>query len=191
MRDIVVSEFISLDGVIEDPGGAESFEHGGWTFRFPGQEMYAFKLEEVMAADTLLLGRVTYEGFAAAWPGRSDEAGFADKFNGMEKVVVSTTLERADWNNSTIVRDDVVARLRALKETEGGDVLVNGSRTLVRTLLENDLVDELRLCVFPVTLGSGMRLYPDGVYRTFELAEARTFDSGVVLLRYRTPRERS
>src|SRR3954454_1639407 len=128
MRRIVVSEFVSLDGVMEDPGGAENFKHGGWSFKFPDRDGMAYKLKEVMDHEAMLLGRVTYEGFAAAWPGRSDPQGFADKMNSMPKYVVSTTMEQAEWENSTILRslDDVAG----LRESDGGDILVGGSRSL-------------------------------------------------------------
>jgi dihydrofolate reductase len=153
---IVISQFVTVDGVIEDPGGSEGFERGGWAFQFErGPEGDQFKLDELMAADVLLLGRVTYEGFAEAWPSRSGD--FADKFNNMPKYVVSTTMDEATWNNSTLIKDAVV-EVAELKEEHGGDILVNGSAQLVQTLTENDLVDEYRLMVFPVVLGSGKRL---------------------------------
>jgi dihydrofolate reductase len=186
MRDIVVSEFVSLDGVMEDPGGAEGFEHGGWTFPFWNDEIGAFKLGEVLAADTLLLGRVTYEGFAAAWPGRTDEQGFADQMNSMEKVVVSTTLDTPEWSNTTVVKDDPAAEVAKLKEQPGAEILVAGSRTLVQTLMAHDLVDRYQLLVYPVVLGAGKRLFPDGVHRTLELVETRPYDSGAVLVVYRS-----
>ena len=173
MGKLVVSQFVTLDGVVEDPGGSEGFERGGWAFRFErGPEGDRFKLDEALASEALLLGRKTYEGFAAAWPGRTDEVGFADKFNGMPKYVVSSTLERADWNNSTILRGDVVEEVLRLKRELDGDVLVNGSVQLVRTLVEHDLVDEYRLMVFPVVLGKGKRLFEEGLPMTpLELVE--------------------
>src|SRR3954462_422242 len=138
---VVVSQFVTVDGVIEDPGGSENFARGGWAFQFDrGDEGDKFKLDEVMAADALLLGRVTYEGFAEAWPSRSGE--FADKFNNMAKYVVSTTMDEPDWNNSTVIRGDVAGEISKLKEEPGGDILVNGSATLMRELVEHDLVDE-------------------------------------------------
>jgi dihydrofolate reductase len=161
MRRIVVSEFITVDGVIEDPGGQHG-GIGGWAFQFDrGAEGDRFKLEEVRAADALLLGRETYEGFAAAWPSMTDEVGFAEKMNGMPKYVVSNTLERAEWSNSTILRGDVVRQIAELE----GEILVNGSGRLVQTLIEHDLVDEYRLMVFPVALGQGRRLFGDGGLR--------------------------
>ena len=191
MGKLVVSEFVTLDGVMEDPGGAEGFAHGGWAFRFErGPEGDRFKLEEVLAADSLLLGRKTYEGFAEAWPGRTDEAGFADKMNAMPKLVVSSTLEHADWNNSTLIRGDVAAEVATLKEQAGGDILVAGSRQLVGTLMRHDLVDEYRLMVFPVVLGSGKRLFEDGGEqpRAFEVVEARP-SGDVVLITLRRQRD--
>jgi dihydrofolate reductase len=163
MADVVVSEFVTLDGVFEDPGGAEKFDKGGWAFRYDrGPDSGKFKLQELMSAEAMLLGRVTYEGFAAAWPSRTDEDGFAEKMNGMPKYVVSSTLERADWSNSTVIGGDVVDTVKRLKSEISGDILVAGSGTLVRALFEHELVDRLRLMVFPVLLGSGRRLFADG-----------------------------
>jgi dihydrofolate reductase len=187
MGRLIVTEFVSLDGVMEAPGGEPGYAHAGWTFDFPDGGQYAYKLEEIRAAEVQLLGRVTYEGFAAAWPERSDEAGFAEKMNSMPKYVVSTTLDDASWNNTTVLRslDDV----RRLKSDIDGEILVAGSRTLVHALLEQDLVDELRLMVFPVILGSGRRVFPNRPDKqVFELADARTYDSGVALNIYRRPR---
>jgi dihydrofolate reductase len=162
MSKVVVSQFVTLDGVFQDPGGAGEFDRGGWAFQFDrGPEGNQFKLDEVMAAGALLLGRVTYEGFAQAWPSRTDEVGFADKMNSMPKYVVSTTLDRADWNNSTVVRGNVPEEVRRLKEHVDGDILVNGSGQLVQTLMEHDLIDEYRLMVFPIVLGAGKRLFAD------------------------------
>jgi dihydrofolate reductase len=150
---IVVSQFVTLDGVFEDPGGSEGIDRGGWAFRYErGEEGDRFKLDEVMAADGLLLGRVTYEGFAAAWPSRTDELGFADKFNTMPKYVVSSTLTDPEWNNTRVVTLDELPGL-------DGELLVNGSGQLVQALLERGLVDELRLMVFPAVLGNGRRLF--------------------------------
>ena len=158
MGKVVVSQFISVDGVVEDPGGSESWERGGWAFQFDrGDEGNKFKLDEVMGSDALLLGRVTYEGFADAWPSRTGE--FADKFNGMPKYVVSTTLRDPEWNNSTVIADDVPAAVAKLKQEIDGDILVNGSVQLVRALAENGLVDEYRFMVFPTVLGGGKHLF--------------------------------
>jgi dihydrofolate reductase len=187
---LVVSEFITLDGVVEDPGGAEEFDRGGWAFNFDrGPEGDKFKLDEVLAADALLLGRVTYEGFAAAWPAITDEAGFADKMNGMPKYVVSTTLERPEWNNTTVIKGDVAGEVSKLKQ-QAGDLLVTGSPTLIRTLMEHDLVDEYRLMVFPIVLGTGKRLFGDGSkLSTLRLVDAKPVGpDGVVVLTYERAR---
>jgi dihydrofolate reductase len=183
---VVVSQFVSLDGVFEDPGGSEDFEHGGWSFKFErGAEGDKFKLDEVMASEALLLGRITYEGFAAAWPSRTGE--FADKFNGMRKYVVSTTLREPEWNNTVVIRDNVAEEVAKLKGEEGGDIIVNGSAQLVRTLVEHDLVDEYRLMVFPIVLGSGKRAFADGAGpKALELAGfEQVGPDGVVILTYR------
>ena len=186
MGRIVVSEFVSLDGVVEDPGGAEKFKHGGWSFKFRDDQVPKYKLEEVFASDGLLLGRVTYEEFAKAWPSRKDDMGFADKMNNMSKYVVSTTLKKADWNNSKLIRTNVADEVRKLKQQPGKDILVYGSARLVNTLLQHDLVDELRLMVHPVVLGSGRRLFDDHaeMLKALKLAESKTFPSGIVLLSY-------
>jgi dihydrofolate reductase len=175
MGKIVVSQFISLDGVVDDPGGAEGFKYGGWTFKFDrGDEGNKFKLDEVMAADALLLGRVTYEGFAAAWPSRTDDVGFADKFNSMPKYVVSSTLGDPEWNNSTVLSGDLGEAVDRLKQQIDGDVLVNGSIQLTQALLDQGLVDELRLMVFPVVLGAGRGLYGElSEPAKFKLTEAK------------------
>ncbi len=188
MGRIVVTEFVSLDGVMEDPGGAEGFVHAGWTFRFArGAEGDRFKLDEILDAEAQLLGRVTYEAFAWAWPSMQDAVGFADKMNAMPKYVVSTTLrdEDASWDNSTVIRGDVVSELRALKQRLKGDLLVAGSATLVRTLVEHRLADELRIMVFPIVLGSGKRLFGDvSDPPTFALKQVKTVGEGIVILTY-------
>jgi dihydrofolate reductase len=186
MGNVVVTEFVSIDGVMEDPGGAEDFEHGGWTFEYDrGPEGDKFKLDEVLDADAQLLGRVTYQGFAAAWPTRTDEAGFADKMNSMPKYVVSTTLDEAEWNNSTLIKGDVAEAVSKLKQQVDGDILVAGSATLVNTLMKDGLVDELRLMVFPTVLGSGKRLFGDGLDRTkLRLVDSKALDSGILILTY-------
>jgi dihydrofolate reductase len=182
---IVVTEFVSLDGVMEDPGGAEGFKYGGWTFEIPrGEEGDGFKLDETMASDALLLGRVTYEGFAAAWPSREGE--FADKFNQMPKYVVSSTLGEPEWENSTVLRGDLGEEVAKLKEKHDGDVVVHGSAQLVQGLLERDLVDELRLMVFPVVLGAGKRLFGEtSDKKRLELVDSKTVGEGVAILVYR------
>ena len=187
MGKLVVTEFISIDGVIEDPGGAEDFAHGGWVFQFErGEEGNKFKLDEVLEAEAQLLGRVTYEGFAAAWPSRTDEAGFAERMNAMPKYVVSSTLRELSWSNSTLSEGDVAAEVAKLKKQVPGDILVAGSATLVRALVEHDLVDELRLMVFPIVLGSGKRLFGDSAStKALRLLESQPVgDDGVVILRY-------
>jgi len=171
---LVVTEFVSIDGVFEDPGGSEDYEHGGWTFEYDrGEEGNQFKLDELMEADAQLLGRVTYEGFAAAWPSR--EGPFADKLNNDPKYVVSTTRTEPEWQNTTVISTDVVEQISKLKQETDGTVLVAGSGALVKTLLGADLVDELRLMVFPTVLGRGRRVFPDGIDRLkFALVESRT-----------------
>jgi dihydrofolate reductase len=194
MGRVVVTEFVSLDGVIEAPGGGEKFEHGGWSFEFNrGDDGDKFKLDELMSADVQLLGRVTYEGFAKAWPSMNDEAGFAERMNGMPKYVVSTTLsdDDADWNNSTVIRDDVPGRIAQLKRETNGDILVAGSARLVKTLADHDLVDEYRLMIFPIVLGSGKRLFGDGIDKTrLRLANSMSVGTdGVLVLTYEPVRE--
>ena len=187
MAKLVVSEFVSVDGVMEDPGGSEGWARGGWVFQFNrGDEGDRFKHEELMSADALLLGRKTYEGFAAAWPSRQDEAGFADKMNRMRKYVVSNTLKNPEWNNTTVIKGDIVDQVSKLKQQRGGDILVNGSCKLVHLLIENDLVDEMRLMVFPVVLGLGLRLFSDSPHAwPFRLLDSRSVgDEGVLVVRY-------
>ena len=164
---LVVTEFITLDGVVEDPGGSEKSPYGGWAFRFKrGAEGDKFKLDEHMAADAQLFGRKTYEGFAASWPSRTDDIGFADRINSLPKYVVSSTLQNADWQNSTILRRDVVDEIKRLKQQPGRDILVAGSVQLVQTLAQHQLVDEYRLMVFPIIAGGGKRLFGDGLPST-------------------------
>ena len=184
MGNIVVTEFITLDGVVEDPGGSEDLDRGGWAFRFErGPEGDKLKFDEIVAADAQLLGRRTYEGFAAAWPSRTDDVGFADRFNSMPKYVVSSTLADPEWQNSHVVSIDDVA---ALREKHEGDILVAGSITLVRGLLERGLVDELHLMVFPVVLGAGRKLFDDGAETPFEIVE--TLRSGEVTTLFLRPK---
>jgi dihydrofolate reductase len=184
MRKVIVSEFVTLDGVMEDPGGAEKFEHGGWTMPYWHDEIGKVKFDELFASDALLLGRVTYQGFAAAWPGRTDEAGFADRMNSLPKYVVSTTLEEVAWNNSRLIKGNVAEEVSKLKQQPGQDILIAGSGVLVRTLMQHDLIDAYRLLVYPVVLGSGKRLFRDGSKTTLRLVETKAFPSGVVLLEY-------
>jgi dihydrofolate reductase len=181
---IVVTEFVSLDGVMEDPGGAENFKHGGWSFEIArGEEGDKFKLDEAFASEALLLGRVTYDGFAAAWPSREGE--FADKFNSMPKYVVSSTLGEPEWNNSTVLKGDVAEEVGKLRQEQDGDIVVHGSAQLVQTLIENDLVDEFRLMVFPVVLGSGKRLFGEtSDKKPLQLVESKVVGDGVAILIY-------
>jgi dihydrofolate reductase len=184
MGRIVVTEFVSLDGVMEDPGGSENFKYGGWSFEFErGDEGDEFKLDETMSSDALLLGRVTYEGFAEAWPQRDGE--FADKFNTMPKYVVSSTLTDPEWTNSTVLQGELADEVGKLKERYEWDIVVHGSRQLAQSLLEQDLVDELRLMVYPVVLGSGKRLFGETRdKKTLRLADSKTVGDGVAILVY-------
>ncbi len=183
MGRIVVTEFISLDGVVEDPGGSENFKHGGWSFAMSSEDGMQFKLDETRSSAALLLGRVTYEGFAEAWPSRDGE--FADKFNSMPKYVVSSTLEHADWNNSTVLKGDLAESVARLKRDQEGDIVVHGSARLVQGLLEHDLVDELRLMLFPLVLGAGLRLFGEtSDKKTLRLASSKVVGDGVLILVY-------
>ena len=186
MRKVIASEFVSLDGVIENPV---------WTFRFTGEEQQRFKFDELSAADALLLGRATYEGFAAAWPHMTEQAGeYADTMNGYPKYVVSTTQmeEPLGWNNSTLIKGDIAEEVSGLKRQPGRDVLIFGSGSLVKELMRLSLIDEYRLMVFPVALGSGQRLFGDGIEETvLELVGTDTFDTGVVVLTYRSAEKKA
>jgi len=182
MGRIVVTEFVSLDGVMEDPGGAEGYKYGGWTFEFArGEEGDNFKLDETRATEALLLGRKTYEGFAAAWPSREGE--FADLFNSMPKYVVSSTLENPEWKNTTVLRS--VDDIPELKEATDGDLVVHGSAQLAQALIDRDLVDELRLMVFPVVLGSGKPLFGATTdKKTYKLVDSKAVGDGVAIVTY-------
>jgi dihydrofolate reductase len=181
MGKLVVTEFITLDGVIEDPGGGETFDRGGWAFKFDrGPEGDKFKFDELAASDAQLLGRVTYEGFAKAWPSMEGTGEFGEKMNAMPKFVVSTTLENPEWNNTSVIRD--VAEVAKLKEQYEGDILVAGSAKLVQSLVEHDLVDELRLMVFPVVLGAGKRLFADAEQtKALKVVETKPAGETVIL----------
>src|SRR5947207_5136596 len=183
MGRIVVTEFVSLDGVMEAPGG-EDVKYSGWSFDFDrGEEGNQFKLDEALEAEALLLGRVTYEGFAAAWPSREGE--FADKFNNMPKFVVSSTLKDPEWSNTTVLSGDVAEEASKLRQGVGGDIYVHGSCQLAQALIENDLVDELHLMVFPVVLGTGKRLFGEtSDKKTLKLAGSKVVGEGVVILSY-------
>jgi dihydrofolate reductase len=185
MGRIVVTEFISLDGVMEAPGGGEDFQRGGWTLEIDqGEDGAKFKLDETLEAEAVLLGRVTYERFAAAWPSQQGE--FADKFNAMPKYVVSSTLQDPQWNNSTVLNGNVVEEAAKLRQNRDGDIVVHGSARLVQTLVEHDLVDEVRLMVFPVVVGAGKHLFRDtSVTKRLRLVDARTVGDGVAILIYR------
>ena len=187
MRKVIASEFVTLDGVIENPS---------WTFRFMGEEQQKYKFDELSASDALLLGRVTYEGFAAAWPNMMEQYGgprraelgeYADMMNGYPKYVVSTTLEEPlEWNNSTLIKGNVAEEVSRLKQQPGEEILIFGSGNLVNTLMRHDLIDEYRLMMFPIIVGSGQRLLADGIDEmVLELVDMETFGSGVVVLTYR------
>jgi dihydrofolate reductase len=183
VRTLIVTEFISLDGVVEAPGGEPTHPHAGWTMAYRAPESGAYKLQETLDAESMLLGRVTYQGFAAAWPTMHDV--FADKMNSMPKHVVTNTLTELEWN-STAITGDVAAGVNELKEGDGGPILVHGSATLVRTLLAERLVDELHLMVFPVMIGGGLRIFPENREKLdFELTDLTRYDSGVLLQVYR------
>jgi dihydrofolate reductase len=183
---IVVSEFVSLDGVMQDPGGTGEFKHGGWSFEVSrGDEGDKFKLDETMQSEALLLGRTTYEGFAAAWPQMKDDVGFADRFNSMPKYVVSSTLKDPEWTGSKVISLDDVPEIKA---QTGGDLVVHGSAQLFQGLFARDLVDELRLMVYPVVLGSGKRLFGESdEKKPLKLASTQTVGDGVVILVYTKP----
>jgi len=187
MGKLVVTEFISLDGIIEDPGGSEGTEQGGWSFRHPTPDGEQFKSDELRASDVQLLGRVTYEGFAAAWPAMEEATGeYGKKMNAMPKVVVSTTLTKPTWNNTTIISGNVPDEVARLKARCDGDILVQGSATLVQALTEHGLVDEYRLMVHPVVLGTGKRLFSGSTAGTdLELVDSRKVGPDVLLLIYR------
>ncbi len=178
MRNLVVTEFLSLDGVMEDPA---------WTFKYWNDEIAKFKGEESSASDALLLGRVTYQGFAAAWPESKDVG--APYFNSVRKYVVSTTLNKAEWNNSMLIKDNIVAEITKLKQQDGKDITVHGSATLAQTLMQHDLVDRYRLLVYPLVLGKGIRLFQEGTAATLNLVEARGLSSGVTALIYEPARK--
>ena len=182
MGKLVVTEFVTLDGVIEDPGGSEKTDRGGWAFTYDsGEDGQKFKYDELMASDAQLMGRVTYEGFAAAWPTMEGTGEFGEKMNGMPKFVVSSTLESPEWSNTSVVNGDLGEVVAGLKEQFDGDILVAGSAQLVQALLARDLVDELHLMVYPVVLGEGKRLFAGGADTTsLKLVETR--QTGAVAL---------
>ncbi len=184
MRTLIVTEFVSLDGVMEAPGGEPGYVHSGWVGDFFSDELGAYKLDEQLATDILLLGRMTYEGFYGAWPSR--EGPFADKINGMLKYVASTTLTALEWEAASLLEGPVPDAVAELKQQDGGPILVAGSRTLAQSLLEAGLVDELNLQVFPLLLGSGMRLFPETPNKTaFGLVSSKALHNGVLLQTYK------
>jgi len=176
-RTLAATLFMTLDGVVEAPDK--------WSFPFWSDETGKFKSDELRATDALLLGRVTYEGFAAAWPGRKDEEGFADRFNSMPKYVASKTSKKLEWNNSHLIKGDLAAEVSKLKQQPGHDIVIHGSPTLIRSLLPHDLIDEYRLLVYPIVLGRGKRLFDEASQANLKLAESETFSKGVVKLVYR------
>ena len=184
MRTLIVTEFVTLDGVMEAPGGEPTHPHSGWVSDYFGDEIGATKQQEVFDAEILLVGRVTYESFAGAWP--TYEGEMADRMNSMPKVVVSTTLATPEWTNTRVLEGDAIEGVRALKAEDGGPILVAGSGTLVHALLDNDLVDELRLMVFPVTIGDGLRVFSrTRTKRPWTLASSEAFPLGVRVETYR------
>ena len=195
MRKLTVAEFVSLDGVMQAPGGAEEdtdggFAHGGWTMPYWHDDMGATLFEEIKQADTLLLGRKTWQTHGEAFEPAPADDPFAGLLNSLRKYVVSTTLKSADaWRNSTIISENVVDEVRKLKEQPGKDIYVDGSSVLVHTLAQADLVDEYSLLVFPIVLGSGKKVFPEGFYTGLKLVETKTFPSGVMLLRYQPERK--
>lgn len=185
MRKLIVTEFMSLDGVFEAPGpDGSGYKYEGWTFAYNSEEFGKFKYDELQQTDILLLGRVTYEGFAKAWPSQKDPAGFADKFNSMPKYVVSKTLQKADWNNSHIINTNIVEEIQKLKNQDGGNIVVHGSGTLARFLLQQKLVDELTIMLYPVVLGAGKRFFADAEKTNLKLINSSSFASGIVVLNY-------
>jgi dihydrofolate reductase len=185
MGKVVATEFLSLDGVMEDPGGADkTFEHSGWTGAFGADDLWKFKLDELSASDALLLGRTTYEGFAAAWPSVQDEQGFADRMNSLPKFVVSKTLKSPGWSNSRVVTGDIAAEVAALKRQFTRDILIGGSAALVQALTELKLIDEYHLLIYPVVLGSGKRLFVQLPITRLTLVDAKQFSSGIVGITY-------
>ena len=185
MRKVVASEYVSLDGVMGDPGGGDKTRRGGWSFQFWNDEAARFKFDELFASDALLLGRVTYEGFAKAWPSMKDEAGFADRMNNLPKYVVSKTLDTLIWNNSRLITGNISEEVTKLKQEAGQDILLAGSSRLFQTLMQHDLIDEYRLMVHPVVLGEGKLLFgSESDMKVLRLVDTKQFSSGVLVLTY-------
>ncbi|PSL44735.1 dihydrofolate reductase [Chitinophaga niastensis] len=185
MGKLILSEFITIDGVIEAPGGEPGFKYTGWSAEYFNDEYLQFKLDELSKAGSLLLGRKTYEGFAAAWPSRTDEMGFADKMNSLPKFVVSTTLDKSDWNNSILIKENIIEEIVKLKIQSEQDIMIFGSGTLIQTLLQHDLIDEYRLMIHPTIMGTGNRLYSNiGGRKKLQLIDTKIFNTGTVVLIY-------
>lgn len=185
MRKLIVSTYTSLDGVVQDPVGMENSGLGNWTGPFTrGPEGDKIMHEELMAADIVLLGRTSYEGFAAVWPNINDEAGFARKMNSMRKYVASNTMKQAEWTNTSVLSGDVVGAVRKLKSKSGGDIVIYGSAGLVHTLLPQGVVDEVRLTIYPIVLGRGTRMFPSGFTSTLTLKEIKPLESSIVHATY-------
>lgn len=184
MRKIIVSEFITLDGVMEGPGNMDDFKFAGWTMEYGNAEIFKYKHHELFSAGALLLGRITYDGFASVWPTMEGTGDFGERMNGIQKYVVSRTLEKAVWNNTILITKNIEEEIKRLKEGEGDDILVFGSSGLVHALMELDLVDEYRLLTYPVVLGAGKKLFRSTDSLKLSLIETRTFGNDVVLLRY-------
>jgi dihydrofolate reductase len=184
MRKIIATEYLTLDGVMEDPGGQKG-GRGGWSFQFWNEEAAKFKYDELFSSGALLLGRVTYEGFAKAWPTMKDTGDFGERMNGLPKYVVSTSLKSAEWNNSTIIRGSLGEEMMRLKQLPGQDILLSGSASLVQALMELDLIDEYRLMVHPIVVGGGKRLFKDdGQRKALRLTGTKTFSTGIIVLSY-------
>lgn len=184
MRKVVATEYVTVDGIFDDPGGGEGTKHGGWSFQFWNEEAAKFKYDELFASDALLLGRVTYEGFAKAWPSMTGTGEFGERMNSIPKFVVSTTLKELAWNNSHLINGNIAEEVAKLKQQEGKDILLSGSGSLVRTLMQHDLIDEYLLMVHPTILGSGKSLFNGSEAKVLKLAETKSFSSGVVVLSY-------
>jgi len=184
MRKVVATEYVTLDGIFDDPGGGDGTQHGGWSFQFWNEEAAKFKYDELFASDALLLGRVTYEGFAKAWPTMTGTGEFGERMNSLPKYVVSTTLQELTWNNSHLISENVAEEIAKLKQQEGKDILLSGSGKLVRVLMQHDLIDEYRLMVHPTILGSGKRLFDGSEVKVLKLVKTKSFSSGIVVLSY-------
>ena len=185
MRKLIVTEYVTLDGVFEAPGGGEAFEHGGWSFASWNDESAQYKFDELQAMGAMLLGRVTYAAFAQFWPTYTDEAGFADRMNSLPKYVVSTTLTKGDWNNTTVIQGNLAEEIGRLKQQPGQDIFIAGSGQLVRSLMPLNLIDEYRLMVHPVVLGAGRRLFDsDASKQVLKLVASQSFGGGIAVLHY-------